>query len=769
MLKRYRSLLLSLSLVAMAITTFVSIDTAHAQNRRVYLEEFTGAWCGYCVRGAYAEQVLEEEFPGQVAIVSIHNDQGSTANDMMDNVQGDSMVTDIGFPSVEALSGFPDGWTARTTQGPNWNVDPGEWSDSVSMLFENTTYTPGIVDTMLGQLAVVQCNVDSVSFNQVTKMVTARVTATFPTAMTGDFRLNLMVTEDSVSGSGAGWDQHNYYSSTDLGPTYPNNPMYNYPESIPGWMHMHVFREAVGGIHGVTGVIPATTSVGGVYSKTFTFPLPTTVQNKYYVHLIGLVHQYSSTDAESNQVFDAMEVPLLNTPHASNNFTLTPSVNQYNLAHAGGDTTIALSLKNNGNIASGVKLTLGALPSGWSGVFSPSDSVTVNAKGSQAVTLTLTAPQQASFAEAVIQLAPQEAGVFIPVSYDTVFALSDNTRCPLFYDPNSAIPTPDAIFDAEGAAIPDSLKQFVAVIPLSDGVVQAYPPEQFPYMIFDNVMLLDNGGDEADLPNPSIVDNIMNALAAGARVFISSDYALGYAFDQSNTYFLQYAAFTETQDVQNFYNQIGLDFTATTVRFNSSTGADATFPIKGEMNDPIGNGIAATDKGGYFSCFYSLDSASIESFYCDGTTKADSLTHVIGSRYIDAATGGRLVYLGFGLSELSSSSEANTIATNSIKWLLSGATAGVNLAAASSTGITASPNPFHGISTIQYTASPDELNVTFSAYDLLGRQVAVLPTENQGGNVYSATFDASKLPDGTYVIEAHSAKGTHEIRVVNQQ
>ena len=740
------------------------MDTAQAQNRRVYLEEFTGAWCGYCVRGAYAEQVLEEEFPGKVAIISIHNDQGSTANDMMDNVQGDSMVTDIGFPSVEALSGFPDGWTARMTEGTNWNVDPAVWADSVSMLFENTAYTPGIVDSMLAQQTQAVCNVDSVSYNQTTNMVTARVTATFAAALTGDFRLNLMVTEDSVSGSGAGWDQHNYYSGTDgsVGGTLPNNPMYNYPESIPGWKHMHVFREAVGGIHGVDGIIPSSVDAGNVFSKTFTFKLPSTIQNNYYVHLIGLVHQYSATDAESNQVFDAMEVPLLSTPHAANNFTLSASDNQYNSAHAGGDTSISLALQNNGSTTSGVKLSLGALPTGWSGKFSPSDSVTVDPQGSQTVTLTLTAPVQASFATVVIQVAPQRQGVYIPVIFDTVYALSDNTRFPLFYDPNSVVSTTpeSALF----SAIPDSLKQFAAEIPLSDAVVEGYPPEKFPYMIFDNVMLLDNGGDEADLPYPSIVDNITSALAAGAKVFISSDYALGYAFDQSNNYFSQFASTTETPDVLNLYAQIGLDFTATTERFNSSTNALSQFTIKGETNDPVGDGSSGTDKGGFFSCYYTIDSESTESFYCDGSAK-----HGIGSTYIDSLTGARLVYLGFGLSELTSTSVANTIATNSIKWLLSSASAGVNLAATPGTGMTASPNPFNGISQIQYTAAPDELNVTFVAYDLLGRQVATLASNNEGGNVYSTSFDASRLAAGTYTIVAHSSKGTHEIRVVNQQ
>jgi hypothetical protein len=146
---------------------------------------------------------------------------------------------------------------------------------------------------------------------------------------------------------------------------------------------------------------------------------------------------------------------------------------------------------------------------------------------------------------------------------------------------------------------------------------------------------------------------------------------------------------------------------------------------------------------------------------------------VLGVKFVDPTTGGRMIYLGFDLGDIDAGTKANqadTIAGRSVAWLFSNqSSAGVAPVASSVTGITASPNPFSGISRIQYTAAQDELNVTFAAYDLLGRQVAALVTNNEGGNVFSTSFDASKLAAGTYTIVAHSTKGTHEIRVVNQQ
>ena len=87
--------------------------------------------------------------------------------------------------------------------------------------------------------------------------------------------------------------------------------MYNYAPSIAGWQHMHVFREAAGGIYGQAGIIPSSVSKGGTYSTTFTFTLPLNIQDTNHVHLIGLVNKYSATDASGNAALDADEVPLI--------------------------------------------------------------------------------------------------------------------------------------------------------------------------------------------------------------------------------------------------------------------------------------------------------------------------------------------------------------------------------------------------------------------------------------------------------------------------
>ena len=84
-------------------------------------------------------------------------------------------------------------------------------------------------------------------------------------------------------------------------------------------------------------------------------------------------------------------------------------------------------------------------------------------------------------------------------------------------------------------------------------------------------------------------------------------------------------------------------------------------------------------------------------------------------------------------------------------------------------GMSAMPNPFRGTTEVRYTAASDERDITFSAFDLLGREVAKFPAQNVSGTTCAATFNANDLANGTYVIVVRSSKGSHYIRVVSQR
>src|SRR6516225_3148810 len=101
-----------LLLTAMSVAP-TGTGVAVAQTRHVLVEEFTGSWCGWCPRGAYAMQVLDKKYPGKVFCIAYHN------SDPMHTAQGDTLAsgrtTTFGtvFPLTEGLKGYPDSWVGR--------------------------------------------------------------------------------------------------------------------------------------------------------------------------------------------------------------------------------------------------------------------------------------------------------------------------------------------------------------------------------------------------------------------------------------------------------------------------------------------------------------------------------------------------------------------------------------------------------------------------------------------------------------------------------
>ncbi len=820
-----------------------TVGTSHAQNRHIMLEEFTGSWCGWCPRGAYAIQQIDKKYPGQVFAVAVHN------GDPMTTPSGDSLQMGIpGLAAQSAIPGFPGSWVARTGFGASnsWIQDPSNWVNMLPGI--DTLGGPGLVDQMVNKPTDVAVTVDNVTFDPASHMVSCKVNAKFINAVTGEVRLNLYVTEDSVIGpSGSLYDQHCYYSSASNGNAFPNNPWYSGPAVIPGWPHMHVLRTAVGGAWGIAKLIPNGPAAGSSYSQSFTFKLPTAVTDPNHVHLIGFVHQFSTSDAASNVVLDAAEATLSSThiPVVTANFDMQPEDGNYIIANANGDTTENVTITNHANKALTLDLAIDAskLPAGWATVVTPTN-ITIPALGSLQVAVKFTAPDQSALASAALQATPIETGKYANTVPISISALSNNTLYGAYY------------YNVEKAmvtglsAMPDSIKKRAAYLPINADVIGAYDPSQlFRLAVYSDPQILD--GTYNGLP--SLLGNINAMLANGKKVFISSNEAGPFAYAGP--------AATQTSDVQSFFTDtLGLTYKSfvSHVSGNSYTG----FTING-TKDPISNNLtlSANANGAVAG---SSESAVFKADTTGGTKllftfDAANNGKAAGIRY-ENAIGARLVYLDFNLNCLGSQSAATGIFTRSINWLLApppansatvgvaggapavkfGATApitwtikgtvgptvdidlsmdgkqtwssvakgvasttgsyawtvpgfpsntacirltfsdgyvtwsplfavnsagGVSYIASTGKDLTAMPNPFHGMTQVRYTAATAG-NVTFSAVDLLGREIAQIPA-SQDGDAFVANFDASKLSAGTYVIMAHAADGVHQLRVVN--
>ena len=234
-------------------------------ERHILLEEFTGAWCGWCPRGpiTYRDQILPQ-FPN-VILAALHN--------------GDDMVTTNGNTVVSAYaSGFPSGMIDRKAIGDYpVALGTGDWIPVLRQM--DREFTPASIEIYNYYWTdTYEWKID--------------VVVDFIMDYTADMRVNCIILEDSVHGSGSGYNQSNYY-----------NTMTDYPElngagnPIVGYRHNHVVRDMLGGAWGASGVIPKNAKRGERYIFSRTIK-PQQGWNLKNIRLVGVLQVYNSSSAQ---------------------------------------------------------------------------------------------------------------------------------------------------------------------------------------------------------------------------------------------------------------------------------------------------------------------------------------------------------------------------------------------------------------------------------------------------------------------------------------
>lgn len=229
-------------------------------TKTVVIEEFSGAWCGWCPDGTVVLDQIVNSNPNKVFPVTVHD--------------GDAMEFSDGIRTGFNVTAYPNGQVDRYLFSGQTKVphSRGAWTN-------NTT-------NRLNAFTPVDVSVAS-NYNSTTRAVEATVTASFVDYEAGDLRIVLEVVEDSVVGTGTGYNQVNYLNSQ------AGHPYQGAGDPIIGFVHHQVLRMLPGGAMGQAGVIPATVSPGSSYSHTFNFTLPANYRaNK--VKLVAFVYKYYS-------------------------------------------------------------------------------------------------------------------------------------------------------------------------------------------------------------------------------------------------------------------------------------------------------------------------------------------------------------------------------------------------------------------------------------------------------------------------------------------
>lgn len=274
----------SLSSILLVILSLMLIQTVSFSQpeQRVLLEQFTGAWCGWCPDGTVYLDSLIQKYPGKVIGAKIH--------------YGDAMETaetyQLNYAYVISIAGWPSGAINRQYVY-EWFIpdsaialDRGIWDSVVAAELQK----PPVVDVSL------YYNIDPV-----TRKLTATVSGKFLAELNGDFRFNAYITEDDVTGTGSSYDQINNFSHNSQ---YPNHPYYNQPSVIKGYKHQKVLRKMLGGPWGTGGAIPKHVVTGDYCLQNYEYDLDTT-WNIDKLSLIGFVQQ-NDIDTNNRQILNSV-------------------------------------------------------------------------------------------------------------------------------------------------------------------------------------------------------------------------------------------------------------------------------------------------------------------------------------------------------------------------------------------------------------------------------------------------------------------------------
>jgi len=254
-------------------------------ERRPLIEEFTGAWCGWCPDGALQMDSIEMNLPSAV-LVSIHA-----------GPQPDMMKTATGLELTAAyLPSFPQAMIDRHRFDGETDIPLDRTNSSWQ-----TRARERIADGSPMTLDVLP------SFDPSSRSVMATVSVNcVDYIVADDYRIHVYILEDEVSGEGLGWDQANYFSGNEQ---HKDHPFYLLPNPLPGYTHRRVLRGSLTGTWGDSGDVPLLLKADTSYSYLLTGVLGDEV-NPSRARLVAFVSRHGELLAD-REVINAAQTPVV--------------------------------------------------------------------------------------------------------------------------------------------------------------------------------------------------------------------------------------------------------------------------------------------------------------------------------------------------------------------------------------------------------------------------------------------------------------------------
>lgn len=215
-------------------------------RKRLLIEDYTGTWCGYCTRVAWAIELVRAQ-SDNVVPVAIHRPSSNPTSANYDPYNYDASTLENTLSAV----GYPKGYLNRRTR---WsNPEPNNVAQAIAL-------TQG-ENPKLG-----------LALNPVVKdgNITIDVSAQFSRDFTG-LKLVVYVLENGLI-----YEQHNY---TDF---------YNGVDVIEDWQHNHVLRACLTDIMG-DAISSDQTAIYKTYTRSFNTAIPANVANSANLEFVAFI------------------------------------------------------------------------------------------------------------------------------------------------------------------------------------------------------------------------------------------------------------------------------------------------------------------------------------------------------------------------------------------------------------------------------------------------------------------------------------------------
>ncbi len=240
-------------------------------QQKVLLEEFAGAWCTTSPDADYKRDQVVSANPGKVIAVAVHETDGMTISSLYNTL----------YTSFSANT--PSGMINRTPSLSNVALTPSQWMSNATVALGKTAKCGvAIKSTVTGTTASIE------------------VHAGFKQTLTGNYNLTVYLVQDSVTGTGSGYNQANAYNNSSGSPFYGlGNPIINYK-------HNRVIKKVLSANLG--DAIPADKLVAsGDFVKTFSADISGYNQN--YLYVVGFVNKLG-TSPTTHEIMNVQQAKI---------------------------------------------------------------------------------------------------------------------------------------------------------------------------------------------------------------------------------------------------------------------------------------------------------------------------------------------------------------------------------------------------------------------------------------------------------------------------